>query len=156
MVPKKILFCTDFSDNSRPARELAIDYAKAFGAQLVVLHVIDYENLPGYVDWAEKLRELLDDVDRIAHERLQALVKECADRVTDVKILCRTGMTAKEIVSTASEESVDLIVVGTHGRTGVKHLVMGSVARTVLKTAHRPVLIMQGPPDKGEAMQRTQ
>ena len=114
----------------------------------MVLHVIDYENLPGYVDWAEKLRELLDDVDRIAHERLQALAKECADRVLDVKILCRTGMTAKEIVSTANEESVDLIVVGTHGRTGVKNLVMGSVARSVLKTAYRPVMIVQGPPDK--------
>ncbi len=155
MVPKKILFCTDFSENSRPAWELATDYAKAFGAQLVILHVIDYENLPGYVDWAEKLRELLDGVDRNAHERLELMVKECADRVKDVKIYCRTGMTAKEIVALAAEESVDLIVVGTHGRTGVKHLVMGSVARGVLKMAYRPVLIVEGPPDKGETFEQS-
>jgi nucleotide-binding universal stress UspA family protein len=44
-----------------------------------------------------------------------------------------------------------LIVVGTHGRTGVKHLVMGSVARSVLRMAHRPVLIIEGPPDTGES-----
>ena len=74
--------------------------------------------------------------------------------VTDVKTYCRTGMTAKEIVILAHEEvTADLIVVGTHGRTGVKHLVMGSVARSVLKTAHLPVLIVEGPPEEGETVE---
>jgi universal stress protein A len=150
MVPRKILFCTDFSENSQPAWELAVDYAQGFGAQLVILHVIDYQSLPGYVDWGEKLRELLDNVDSIVSERLEAMVESCADRVKDVKVISRTGMTAKEIVAIADEESADLIVVGTHGRTGVKHLVMGSVARSVLRTSFRPVLIVEGPPDKGE------
>jgi universal stress protein A len=148
MVPKKILFCTDFSENSRPAWELAIDYTKAFGAQLLVLHVIDF---PGYVDWAEKLHEILEATARGANERLQLMVKECAHLVKDVKTYCRTGMAPREIVALAHEESVDLIVVGTHGRTGVKHLVMGSVARSVLKMAHRPMLIVEAPAEKGES-----
>jgi universal stress protein A len=152
MTPKKILFCTDFSENSRPAWELAVDYAKAFEAQLIVLHVIDY---PGYVDWAEKLREILDATQGLANERLQSMAKECSQMVKDVKTYCRTGMAAGEIVSLAQEESVDLIVVGTHGRTGVKHLVMGSVARSVLKTAHRPMLIVEGPAEKGESFERS-
>lgn len=151
MVPKKILFCTDFSENSRPAWELATDYAKAFGAQLLILHVID---LPGYVDWAEKLHEILEATELTANERLQLMAKECGDLAKDVRTYCRTGMTAGEIVALAEEESVDLIVVGTHGRTGVKHLVMGSVARSVLKTAHRPMLIVEAPAEKGESFGR--
>ncbi|MGO9566098.1 MAG: universal stress protein [Desulfomonilaceae bacterium] len=152
MTPKKILFCTDFSENSRPAWELAAEYAKSFGAQLLILHVIDF---PGYVDWAEKLHEILEETQRAANERLELMVKECSQIVKDVKTCCRTGMAPREIVSLAQEESVDLIVVGTHGRTGVKHLVMGSVARSVLKTAHRPMLIVEGPADKGESFERS-
>ena len=82
------------------------------------------------------------------------MVKESAQTVTDVKTHCRSGMASTQIVALAQEESVDLVVVGTHGRTGVKHLVMGSVARSVLKMAHRPVLIVEGPPDKGESVER--
>jgi universal stress protein A len=150
MPPRKILFCTDFSENSEPARELAVDYAKSFGAQLLILHVIDHKDFPGHVDWAERLRQLLESVERAANERLQLTAKQCALLVEDVRTFCRTGVSPKEIVALAEEESVDLIVVGTHGRTGVKHLVMGSVARSVLKTAHRPVLIVEGPSEKGE------
>lgn len=153
MVPKKILFCTDFSENSRPAWDLAKDYASAFGSQLLILHVIDYKTFPGYVDWAEKLREILDDIKIAAKERLHAMVKESSATVKDAQSFCRSGPTSAEIVALAREESVDLIVLGTHGRTGVKHLVMGSVARSVLKMAHRPVLIVEGPAEKGETFE---
>jgi len=153
MIPRKILFCTDFSENSRPAWGLAKDYAKAFGAQLLILHVVDYKDFPGYVDWAERLREILEDTKRAATERLQSMVKECAQLPKDVKTYCRIGMAPTEIAALAKEESVDLIVVGTHGWTGVKHLVMGSVARSVLKTTHNPVLIVEGPAGKGESLE---
>jgi len=152
MVPKKILFCTDFSENSQPAWKLAKDYADAFAAELLILHVIDYKEFPGYVDWMEKLREIREEIELSANERLQAMAKECSHMAKDVKTYCRTGATAKQVAELAQQESVDLIVVGTHGRTGVKHLVMGSVARSVLKTAHRPVLIVEGPPDTGESV----
>ncbi|MBI5248070.1 MAG: universal stress protein [Desulfomonile tiedjei] len=148
MIPKKILFCTDFSENCQPAYELAVEYAKAFEAQLLILHVIDDRDLPGYVDWAEKLREILGKLERTANDRLQVMEEECAFMADNVKTYCRTGTTPREIVALAREESVDLIVTGTHGRSGVKHLVMGSVARSVLKTARRPVLIMEGPAEK--------
>jgi nucleotide-binding universal stress UspA family protein len=151
MVPKKILFCTDFSENSLPAWELAVDYAQAFGSQLLILHVMDYKSFPGYVDWVEKMREILDDIQRAAEERLEKLVKESSAKVKDVKSAYRSGATAAEIVAFAQGEGADLVVLGTHGRTGVKHLVMGSVARSVLKMAHRPVLIVEGPPEEGES-----
>jgi universal stress protein A len=150
MIPKKILFCADFSQNSRPAWELAVDYAKAFEAQLLILHVIDF---PGYVDWFEKLHEILEASERAANQSLQLMEKERAHLVKDVKTYCRVGISAREIVALAQEESVDLIVVGTHGRTGVKHLVMGSVARSVLRTSHRPMLIVGAPVEKGESFE---
>lgn len=151
MVPKKILFCTDFSENSQPAWALAVDYAQAFGSQLLILHVMDYKSFPGYVDWVEKMREILDDISQAAQERLEKMKKESASKVKDVKIDSRSGATAAVIVAYAQDESADLIVLGTHGRTGMKHLVMGSVARSVLKMAHRPVLIVEGPADEGES-----
>ncbi len=161
MLPKKILFCTDFSENSEPARELAVDYAKAFGAQLLIVHVIDSNSFPDYVDWVgeehsadwtdEALKQILKRTQEHAKDRLESLESECAKGVEQVKTWCRIGLPSKEIAALAAEESVDLIVMGTHGRTGVKHLVMGSIARSVLKTAHRPVLIVEAPPERGES-----
>ena len=140
MVPKKILFCTDFSENSEPARELAVDYAKAFGAQLLIVHVIDSNSFPDYVDWVgeehsadwtdEALKQILKRTQEYAKDRLESLESECAKGVEQVKTWCRIGLPSKEIAALAAEESVDLIVMGTHGRTGVKHLVMGSIARS--------------------------
>ncbi|MCA1959887.1 MAG: universal stress protein [Desulfomonile sp.] len=155
MGPKKVLFCTDFSENSRPAWRHAVEYAQCFGAQLLILHVLDYKDFPGYVDWLEKLREILQEHERACDERLRLMAKEAAHKVKDVKTVCRTGVTPQVIVNIAKEEGADLIVVGTHGRTGVKHLVMGSVARSVLKMAHLPVLIVQGPTEEGESFGRT-
>ncbi len=152
MVPKKILFCTDFSENSRPAWEMAVDYAKAFDAQLLILHVIDFPNYVAWAgDWEGKLRDVLDATEDAAHERLNLMAKECAHLVKDVKTFCRTGMATRQIVTLAQEKHVDLIVCGSHGRTGVTHLVMGSVARSVLKMAHRPMLIVEAPAEKGES-----
>ncbi len=157
MVVKKILVCTDFSDNSRPALELAVQYAKAFGSQLLIFHAIDYfyaidyKDFPTNVDWGEKLQEILEHTERSANTRLELVAKEYGPLVKEVKTYCQRGPASEGIVALAQQESVDLIVVGTHGRTGLKHLVMGSVARSVLKTAHRPVLIVEGPAEKGES-----
>lgn len=151
MLPKKILFCTDFSVNSIPAGQLAVDYAKAFGAELLIIHVIDATGFPSYVDWVgEELNQIMERTQNSAVARLEELAKEYRSLIP-VKTYCTIGSSPKEIVDLAARESVDLIVIGTHGRTGVKHLVMGSVARSVLRSAHRPVLIVEAPMEKGES-----
>jgi nucleotide-binding universal stress UspA family protein len=155
MIPKKILFCTDFSENSRPAQELAIDYAKAFGANLLIVNVIDSSAFSIYMDWVgEELGEILERMQKSADKRLEELVEECGPFAVKVKTFCKVGLPAREIVSLANKLSVDLIVMGTHGLTGVKHLVMGSIARSVLKTAHRPVLIVEARAGEGESSER--
>lgn len=151
MIPKKILFCADFSENSKPAQELAVDYAKVFGAQLVIVHVVDSTGLSTYGEGlVEELDEVLQRMQGFAAATLESLKAECSKTVGAVETHCRVGSPAQEIVALAAEKSVDLIVVGTHGRSGVKGLVMGSIARSVLRTAHRPVLIMEAPSGKGE------
>lgn len=146
MVPKKVLCCTDFSENSEPARRLASEYAKAFGAELIIVHVIDAGSFPAYVDWvADEIDQIVSRFAKTAETKLAALAEECRQTVKDVKTQCVIGAPAEKIVNLANDEAVDLIVVGTHGHSGVKHLVMGSIARSVLRTAHRPVLIVEGP-----------
>ncbi len=156
MLPKKILFCTDFSANSEPARVLAVDFAKAFKAQLLIVHVIDSSGFPSDVDWVTpsmsgEINELLRHIQEAAEERMASLASKCE---LDVKTYLRVGFPPYEIVDVAHEQAVDLIVVGTHGRTGVKYLVMGSIARSVLKTAHRPVLVVEAPAEKGETSEQ--
>lgn len=152
MLPKKILFCSDFSENSKPARQLAIDYAKGFGAQLIIVHVVDTTGFPPYGDWvgedwtglaADEIKNVVSKLKKSADESLESVAIECRNVLTDVKACCRLGSPSKEIIALAGEESVDLIVMGTHGRTAVKHLLMGSIARSVLRMAHRPVLIVE-------------
>jgi nucleotide-binding universal stress UspA family protein len=137
MLPKKILFCTDFSKNSEPARQLAIDYAKAFGAQLIIVHVVDTTGFPTYGDWvgedwtglvADEIKNILVRFKESADASLESVAKECSLVLNDVKTYCKLGAPQKEIIDLAVEESVGLIVMGTHGRTAVKHLLMGSIA----------------------------
>lgn len=144
MVPKKILCCVDFSENCKPARQLAMDYASALGASLAILNVINTRVLrhPALVD-LPVYEEALQSVEENARTALDAVGDECRKQVADVTVHSRTGIPASEIVLFAREESVDLIIMGTHGRTGFSHLLVGSTAETVVRTAHCPVLTVR-------------
>ncbi len=141
MLPKKIVFGTDFSANSEPARQVAIDYAKASGAQLILIHVLDPGSLFAEF-WGEEIDRVVAEAQKLAGDRLDSLGNECRQEVSDVKTFCSRGSAPREIVSLADEEGADLIVVGTHGHAGVRHLVMGSTARSVVGLAHCPVLVV--------------
>jgi|SRR5208283_3128739 len=144
MVPKKILFCADFSENSEPARQLAMAYANTFGARLAVLNVINTRvmNHPALVD-LPVYEEALQSVEQTASAALAAVVEDCQKYVADVTIHSRTGIPPNEIVQFADEEGIDVIVMGTHGRTGFSHLLVGSTAEVVVRTAHCPVLTVR-------------
>ena len=147
MATRKILFCTDFSENSIAARARSLEYAKAFGASLVILHVVNpvvpaYTTFEGMfqLDLARMQRQLETDL----QAQLEAIADECRKEVADVKASLRTASaTASEIVRCAKEESADLVVLGTHGWTGIKHLILGSTAENVVRTADCPVLTVR-------------
>jgi universal stress protein A len=145
VIPKTILLCTDFSENSGPPQRLAVEYAKVFGASLVVVHVVEsWAGFPTYefrvpVD----LHELALNIQESVNADLDERAKEFATEVSDVSTFCKIGSPAQEIVKLANEQSVDLIVMGTHGWTGFKHLLLGSVAENVLRQASCPVLVVK-------------
>lgn len=146
MIPKKILFCADFSENSLPAREYAIAYAKVFAAELLIIHVINASQL-GYSSLGEgvplDMRSTMDSIQQSVDKALKLIAQECSGEVSKVSTYACIGSPAYEIVRFAQESSVDLIVQGTHGWTGFKHLIMGSTAENVVRTASCPVLTVR-------------
>jgi universal stress protein A len=149
MAVKKILFCTDFSESSLPARHRAVEYARALGADLLILNVAILP-IPDYPTWtgglAVNMAEVEKAVRQASEERVEIEAGECASLVSKVSAVCRVGTrAADEIVAYADERAVDLIIMGTHGWTGFKHLMMGSTAENVVRTANCPVLTVKSP-----------
>ncbi|MDQ7783489.1 MAG: universal stress protein [Desulfomonilaceae bacterium] len=145
MLPKKILCCTDFSENSEQALETALEYANALDAHLVITHVVD--SWAGYPAYSEGIpmdvRNVVRDLEDMAKEKLQKKVEELRGKIDKVSTLSRVGVPAEDIIAAAKDESADLIVMGTRGWTGLRHILLGSVAERVLRGAHCPVLIVR-------------
>jgi len=145
---KQILVATDFSEPSDAALAYGRELARTFGAQLTVLHVA--ENIAARAYGADGFvfaePELQRDVEAAARKQLEALVSDEDRQQLRAQIVVLTAnSTALTIVGFAQETSVDLIVMGTHGRGAVAHLLMGSVAERVVRTAPCPVLTVRHP-----------
>lgn len=141
---RHLLYATDFSRASRPAFAKALDMAKQDRARLVVLHVLVPpspflgDELPAsYVDLAVRAR-------REVERRLAALVAQARKARIRVEAQVTEGVPAEEILRAARRRRADLIVIGTHGRTGLGRIFMGSVAERVLQRATTPVLTVRG------------
>lgn len=147
MLPKKILACTDFSENSIPARQYAIELAKAFDAELYIFHVVNSRLLgyPGFAASAlgETTIMIEEQIREGVREELGNIADECKAQWEKIYVFSQTGSPAEEIVSFSREKCIDLIVMGTHGWTGARHLLLGSTAENVLRTADCPVLTVR-------------
>ena len=142
----RILFPTDFSEHSTYARDFAVQRAKDFGASLLILHVIEDPVYPVDVtpfgfSPIEFSRERRDQVDKMMAD----VVKEIGDAGIEIRTLVTEGKPFMEIIATAREERIDLIVIGTHGRTGLSHVLLGSVTEKVVRKAPCPVLTVRKP-----------
>jgi universal stress protein A len=138
---RTILHPTDFSDNSACAFELACALARDFDAKLLVLYIAE----PVVVVPAElpMMSPLVVDTGEAVHVQLEALRPH--DPIVRVEHLYREGDPAAEIFGAAEECHADLIVMGTHGRSGISRLLLGSVAEAVLRKAPCPVLTIKEP-----------
>jgi nucleotide-binding universal stress UspA family protein len=145
---KQILVATDFSEPSDAALAYGRELARTFGAQLQVLHVA--ENIAARAYGADGFvfvePELQRDVEAAARKQLDAIVGD-EDRQTlrAVTTVITANSPAGAIVEFAQEHAIDLVVMGTHGRGAVAHLLMGSVAERVVRTAPCPVLTVRHP-----------
>jgi nucleotide-binding universal stress UspA family protein len=144
MVPlKTILHPTDFSDCSRAAFLLACGLARQYGTRLVLVHVTALPDLPyrGYGLPGSPLQV----GDYLADVRKQLDELQPPDPSVPVERRLVEGDPATEIVRAADDSGADLIVMGTHGQTGLGHLLMGSVAGQVVRKATCPVLTLKMP-----------
>jgi len=141
---KRILCPVDFSDTSRAALETAVELATTFGAELLLVHAYP---IPGYtfpdgsaVASARMLQDLADEAARHLEE-WKGLAREAGAQRVEVERA--VGDPAGEIVRIAKEHECDLVVMGTHGRTGIEHALMGSIAERVVRKAACPVLTIR-------------
>jgi nucleotide-binding universal stress UspA family protein len=141
MKADKILFPTDFSESSDAALRYATLLARDTGAELIIVYV--HEPAAAYA-----AGDMVVDVGLVDEDRLHAQLAVVAP--TDPSVPHRHqllhGDPIGEIVRLSDEEKVDMIVMGTHGRTGLTRLLMGSVAEAVVRRANCPVLTVKQPP----------
>lgn len=143
---RRILHGTDFSAASKRALDLAIDFARQNKAELLLVHVlVPHVTYPPdtYADPAIYV-ELEQTTRRQAQSSLEALVARIKRQKVKVKGLLLRGTAHDQIVRTAKNRRADMIVIGTHGRTGISKLLMGSVAGRVVSEATCPVLTVRG------------
>ena len=141
---RTILHPTDFSARSEHAFQLACSLARHHNARLIVLHVLE-RPLIGYtgVAMAPPPPPPSTDERQALQEQLHQI--QASDPAVPVEHLLVEGGTAAAILQIAQERQTDLIVMGTHGRTGLGRLLMGSVAEKVLRDATCPVLTVKTP-----------
>lgn len=138
MHAKKILFPTDFSHLSDAALEHASALARDTGATLLIVHVEE----PPMAYGGGEMYYGIPDPDRAEVRRMTEAVRPTDPEVRFEHRLV-DGSPAEEIVRLAEEEHVDMIVIGTHGRTGLKRLLMGSTAESVMRLAKCPVFVFK-------------
>ena len=140
-----ILVAVDFSDSSKAALDYALSIADRFDAAVTLVHAVE-----PYIHQEDLLLETsLEDIDarwtRKQKEELEILRQSTVRNGTPSTVIVATGVAWTQIVETAKSRSADLIVIGTRGLTGLKHVLMGSTAERVVRHATCPVLVVHAP-----------
>lgn len=139
---RKILYPTDFSESSLAALKYALGLARDYKAKLVLMHVVNEKifseglNLPRLSAPEALGQELAAEAER----QMKVLIPAEQRKGLDWEMTITSGMPFLEIIRYARENDIDLIVIGTHGRSGVEHIIFGSTAEKVVRKAPCPVL----------------
>lgn len=145
---KNVLVATDFSAPSETALNYARAMARSFGAQLHVLHIFEplWITSADVVGGGVALATMIQGLEDTARKQLEEAVTE-ADRreLKAVAAMVTSESPAREIANYANEHQVDLLVIGTHGRSGISRMLIGSVAEKVVRLAPCPVLTVHHP-----------
>jgi nucleotide-binding universal stress UspA family protein len=149
MLPfEKILYPTDFSEASYEALKAANELAAHFSAELFIVHVVspDVQTSPDLAGSGLALQE----IEALAEKSLQEVVKQRVSKELHVRQIVALGEAADEIIRISEERKADLIVIASHGQTGWRRFVFGSVAEKVVRLAPCPVLTIRAPHEQRE------
>ena len=141
-----IVVATDFSTSAAHATDMAIDYAKKLGSKLVLVHA--YDDLPSASMPMEGLtlpEGFVEEIGTAARARVEEAASEVAATGVECEGVAVRVPPAMGIVDEAIDREADLIVMGTRGLTGLKHVALGSIADKVVRTAPCPVLTVPSP-----------
>ncbi len=141
---KNILVPTDGSETAELAIKEAVSLAKALNSKIIGIHVIDVTSYVGVVGGIEPIiwetvQGLLEDEGRKA---LNIIEKSAKREDIESEVFIKEGIPSEEIINISKEKKVDLIVMGTAGRTGLDRFLLGSVAEKVIRTSSCPVMIV--------------
>jgi nucleotide-binding universal stress UspA family protein len=152
---KKILVPIDFSPISLCVLNYATAVAKHFGAKILMLNVIPQEwisemnAISPFVASMGSVDEFLERKKRDSIERIEEIIKGEGDEALFERGIVEVGIPVEEILRVAKEREIDLIVICTHGRSGLSHVFMGSVAEKVVRKSLCPVLSVRGQSTSG-------
>ena len=145
---KKILFPTDFSVASDYAMSYAISMAKRYKAKFFLLHVVDTTyDISGFYIPHISAEKLMQEMEEAAEKKLTNISSAISRRIKAREIVVKSGIPHKEILKFAKDKGIDMIIMGTHGKAGLDHLLFGSTTERVLRQASCPVLTIRPPKD---------
>lgn len=140
---KKVLYPIDFSEYTEEITSYAVSIAKKYDSELHLLHVIP--NLNYFTPYESFLTpENLVAIERNIEKEIEKDFDKVVKKIDiPAKRIIRTGVTFVEIIDYIKEEGIDLVVMGTHGRSGIEHILIGSVAEKVVRKSPCPVLTVR-------------
>ena len=139
-----ILVAVDFSDSSDNAFRLALAMARNFSAKLLVLHVINEPvDLRGFYVPHISFEKLEEEIEEGANKMMDSFCRKNIADFDNYECLIVPGLPYEQIIGQAEERGADLIVLGTHGRTGLDHVLFGSTAEKVVRKSRLPVLTVR-------------
>lgn len=143
---KKVLVPIDFSDYSKSALKYAVSFSKMFDAEMILVYVVEPVIYPPDFSMGQiAMPSVNTEWDERAKDELEKLAKNEIIGIKNVKTMIKTGKPFVEIVETAKTEDIDLIIIATHGHSGVEHILFGSTAEKVVRKAPCPVLTLREP-----------
>ncbi|MBN1572818.1 MAG: universal stress protein [Deltaproteobacteria bacterium] len=153
MLPvKKILCPVDFSEPSYEALKVAEEISTHFSSELNIVHVVREISSslygPEFSDF--DVDSYQEELEESAKNKLSEVVKERLPMDLSVKQITLKGKAADQIVNLSDKDDIDLIVIATHGQTGWRHFVFGSVTEKVVRLARCPVLTIHAPREEGD------
>ncbi len=137
--PKNILVPTDFSKGAEVALDYALELAGKVGGKVHLLHAY---MIPAFPEDGGVLRQLVTEMETVAEKTLDQLAEKRRSTGALGQLLVKVGDAREQIIQCAVDLQVDLLVMGTHGRRGLKRMFLGSVAEAVLRMAPCPVLVV--------------